>query len=151
LLTASFGTGAKHPGAIAICRGVPTWYKGLRYIELAPTKVMLQKENLVNFDQTYARILADLNPQKVYDELCKLAGKAEPVLLCWEAFGLRCHRRWVAEFFEAAIPGLQIPEIGHARADSIRYVDMPRKGTAAAKRIMDASKKAGKSKSATLW
>jgi hypothetical protein len=48
-------------------------------------------------DEEYNKILQNLNPQKVYDELCEIAGNNEPVLLCWEVANEPYHRRRVAE------------------------------------------------------
>jgi hypothetical protein len=60
-----------------------------------------------------AEILAPLDPRRTYDELCELAGSAEPVLLCWERPPLTetnwCHRRLVAEWIKRTL-GIDVPE-----------------------------------------
>ena len=50
----------------------------------------------------FGEILANLNPQQVWDDLHRLVD-CEPVLLCWERLnipGAWCHRRMVAEWFD---------------------------------------------------
>src|SRR5580658_8213430 len=110
MMTADFKTAGRHPNAVAICRGVPSWYRGNRYLALAPSRTMLA--NLQDFDVEYDKILAKLNPRKVYKELLALCNGEEPVLLCWELFDVRCHRRWVAEWLMSKLE-IQIPELNH--------------------------------------
>jgi len=39
--TANFKTGPHEVNAVAICLGVPVWFKGRHYTALAPTREML--------------------------------------------------------------------------------------------------------------
>lgn len=64
-------------------------------------------------------ILAKLDPPKVVADLEKLAGGAEPVLLCWEKPTDRvkdpttfCHRAIVAEWLGEKL-GLDVRELGY--------------------------------------
>lgn len=92
-------------------RGTPAGFRVCR--ELAPGDWF----NRVDFDEYRARylreILDKLDPKRTYERLCRLAGGAEPVLLCWEKppFTARnfCHRRMVADWFERTL-GVQVPE-----------------------------------------
>lgn len=87
--------------AVAICRGVPNWFKGTRYPCLAPDW------NLVDavkggympeeeFADVYKNILSKLDVHKVYKDL---DGK---VLCCWCGKGKFCHRNFVKEWFKEA-------------------------------------------------
>ncbi len=116
--TANFKTAGHHPTAIAISRGVPSWYRGKRYLGLAPTRKMLA--NLPDFDVEYDKLLAKLDPKKVYAELIQLCDGAEPILLCWEDFNVSCHRRRVAEWLMSQLD-VEIPEFGHRLSESIPY------------------------------
>jgi hypothetical protein len=44
----------------------------------------------------------------------------DAILLCWESFNVRCHRRLVAEWLEEKV-GIVVPEVGHERAESIPF------------------------------
>jgi hypothetical protein len=125
MMTSNFKTAGRHPSAVAICRGVPSWYRGKRYLSLSPTREMLA--NLPDFDVEYDKILAGLNPRKVYKELVALCDGEEPILLCWELFDVRCHRRRVAEWLMAELD-VEIPELNHHLSESTPYFRMPRKG-----------------------
>jgi hypothetical protein len=48
------------------------------------------------------------------------------ILLCWESFNVRCHRRLVAEWLEAKL-GIVVPELDHARAESLPFSEQPSK------------------------
>ena len=130
MLTSNFSAAKDHPGAIAICRGLPRWskIKYKRYIALAPTRQMLSPEGLKTFDREYDKILAQLDPAQVLKDLIDLASPAEPVLLCWEGAHVRCHRRRVAEWLESHLD-IQIAELGFERSASPPYVELPRKGS----------------------
>lgn len=119
--TANFATGAKHPDAVAICRGVPRWYRGRRLIELAPERWLLNAHDPKLFDEVYSEQLHKLDPQHIAEVL-----GANAVMLCWEAFNVRCHRRMVAEWLESAL-GIEIPELGHDLAESLPYSKAPSK------------------------
>jgi len=78
------------------------------YRALAPGPWFKSVEE-VEYRIRYDRQLAELDPQRVWDELHTLAGGAEPVLLCWErkpdldAGRTFCHRRIVAAWFAATL------------------------------------------------
>ena len=65
-------------------------------------------------DIFFRDILGPLDPQKVADELQRLAGEFEPIMLCFERplFDANnwCHRRMVAEWFGDTL-GLDVPEL----------------------------------------
>ncbi len=107
------------PGRISIARWAPRGTPaGFRiYKPLAPRKDMM-KMSIEQYRRIYVgEILAALDPQTVVDDLHRLAGEAEPVMLCWErqldlASGKTfCHRRMVAEWLGETL-GLDVPEIG---------------------------------------
>ncbi|MBI2016543.1 MAG: hypothetical protein HYS77_13555 [Candidatus Rokubacteria bacterium] len=112
--TASFFTW-RGPGRISIARWEP---RGLapgfrRYPALAPRREMLRMP-YGPYRNLYLRdILGPLDPGRVADDLHRLAGGFEPVLLCWERPPFTaanwCHRRMVAEWFAATL-GLEVPE-----------------------------------------
>ncbi len=107
------------PGRVSIARWVPRGTPaGYRiYKPLAPRRDML-KMTLEQYRRLYVgEILAAHDPQTVDFDLNRLAGGAEPVLLCWErqpdlASGKTfCHRRMVADWLSETL-GLDVPEIG---------------------------------------
>lgn len=122
--TSNYVLSAKDPNAVAISVGKPRWFGGIKaYAPLAPTRAML-KMNEADYMTEYDKILAGLDPQKVWDELHALV-EGEPIMLCWEAFNIRCHRRYVAEWFEKHL-GFEVAELGHDRAESVPFVDQAR-------------------------
>jgi len=50
----------------------------------------------------------------------------DAILLCWESFNVRCHRRLVAEWLEEKL-GIVVPEMDHERAESIPFSERPSK------------------------
>ncbi len=105
------------PGRVSIARWAPRGTPaGFRiYSVLAPRKDMM-KMSIERYTEVYVgEILAALDPQTVVDDLHRLAGDAEPVLLCWERSplgpGNECHRRMVAEWLSETL-GLDVPELG---------------------------------------
>lgn len=113
--TASFFT-YFGPGRISIARweprAIPPGYR--RYKALAPRKEMLRMP-YGRYRAVYFRtILGRLDPRQVADDLHRLAGAFEPVLLCWERPPLTtahyCHRRMVAEWLAETL-GLDVPEL----------------------------------------
>lgn len=121
ICTSNFATAGSHPQAVAISRGVPKGFTGRRYKALAPPWALLKQHNPTLFDQEYSKQLRDLDPREVYRDLGDGA-----VLLCWESFNIRCHRRMVAEWLEQAL-GVEIPELGHKRSESIPFSEQPGK------------------------
>jgi hypothetical protein len=107
---------------IAICAGLPRWVpKGLRReLRLAPDRAWFDL-TAKGYDRKMLARLKTLDPRALYAELGENA-----VLLCWEAPGVRCHRRMVAEWFEQAL-GIEVPELGFARAEYGAYSELRRK------------------------
>ena len=107
---------------VAISQGVPRWYgKGERMEKrLAPSRAML-KGTGEEYDIAYAALLAALDPRMLYEAI----GDGG-VMLCWEKPGDKCHRRWVAEWFEGSL-GVVVPEFGIERSLTKSYAEMPRK------------------------
>ena len=111
--TASFFT-YTGPGRISIARyaprGTPAGFR--QYRALAPDADMLKMSQALYLPR-YAAILNALDPLQVWDDLHRLAGDQEPVLLCWErpplSAGNWCHRRLVADWFQARL-GINVPE-----------------------------------------
>lgn len=109
---------------ISIAQMKPSWYRGLEYRALAPSKEMLHdyKTNLVyRLDtpfkkkeryilQYYRDILQNLTPEKVAADLLHLAKpRTDVVLLCYEKPNRFCHRQIVADWLKTA--GFSIEEI----------------------------------------
>jgi hypothetical protein len=127
--TASWST-YTGPGRVGICigspRGQPAGYRFYR--PLAPTRDML-KLPPSRYDPMYAVILAKLDPERVWDDLHKLATdragvEHEPILMCFEKPPFKypdnlCHRRTVARWFRAEL-GRFVPEIGYDGPDGHR-------------------------------
>lgn len=108
--------------AVSISRGKPRWLKGswLAHlppgvtgrvdIRLAPTAAAL-KASRDEYNRSFSTILRSLDPAIVYQEL------GDAVLLCFCKPGEFCHRRLVAEWFEARL-GVIVPELGVPRIDT---------------------------------
>ena len=130
--TSCFKKAALLEGAISIARSARFYSKKVRgkYLELAPTAAMLKdaKEDPLGgrdrYDQAFELILQKLDPQQVWNDLHEMVAPAEPILLCFEAPPLWCHRRMVAEWLEDRL-GVTIPELGIARSLTPLYRNMP--------------------------
>lgn len=107
---------------VSIAVGPPRWYRGEAELRLAPTRDMLEMSP-EDYDRHYDAILATLDPADVARTLGDGA-----VMLCWESPNVRCHRRRVAEWLEAAL-GIEVPEYGFARVESRPYSQMPAKSS----------------------
>ncbi len=104
--TSNFFKNGRHPKAVAISRGVPKWYKGRRYLKLAPSWELIRIKNPKKFTQLYHKhILNHLDPEVIYKELGQ-----DAILLCWEKPGEFCHRRVVARWLEEKL-GIEVPEL----------------------------------------
>jgi hypothetical protein len=88
-------------------RNTPAGFKVYR--KLAPGEWFNSVEIDEYLERFHAEILAPLDPKAVWDELHRLAGGVEPVLLCWEKPPVAasempghdfCHRRIVAQWLE---------------------------------------------------
>ena len=97
---------------VSIARFCKFW-TGERYLTLAPLADMFGLNNPQEFKKQYSeRVLAKLDPKKVYEEL------ADAVILCYEKWDdiksgkTFCHRRLVAEWLEkelcVSVPELEI-------------------------------------------
>jgi len=96
--------------AVSIARGEPDYYNGKSYKQLAPRWEMIhefRKGNKEFYDLEYAKILTDLDPEKVVEDTSENA-----ILLCWEKPPDICHRRWVAEWLEESL-GIEVPELDY--------------------------------------
>src|SRR6266498_2217195 len=113
ITTSNFATSAKHPDAVAISQGVPRFYRGKRYMPLAPPRWLLKAKDPELFDREYRKQLDSLDAKQVAEEL-----GPDAILLCWESFNVRCHRRLVAEWLEEKL-GIVVPELGRPRACGI--------------------------------
>jgi hypothetical protein len=119
------------PGRISTARwaprGCPAGYRAFKALAPGP---WFRSVDPQTYCRLYAEILAKLDPMRTWDELHRLAGDAEPVLLCWEVlapdelgtpeggpFNPRnwCHRRLIASHFERAL-GVEVPELTRANA-----------------------------------
>ena len=121
ITTSNFAKSANPPEAVAISQGVPGWYKGRRYMPLAPPRWLLKEKDPELFDREYRKQLASLDTGQVAEELGPNA-----VLLCWESFNVRCHRRLVAEWLEEKL-GILVPELGHERSESVPFSEQKSK------------------------
>jgi len=61
ITTSNFASSASHPDAVAISRGVPQFYKGRRYLALAPPRWLLKAKDPELFDREYRKQLAALD------------------------------------------------------------------------------------------
>jgi hypothetical protein len=103
-------------------RGLPVWFRNRRYEALAPTRATIAPGARSAFDRDYDLILESLDPEEVLRDLGD-----DAVLLCWEAPGVRSHRRRVAEWLEESL-GIVVPELGFSRNQSPAYADAQPKG-----------------------
>jgi hypothetical protein len=94
----------RDPRLVSIALKTPAWFRGRRYPALAPRLDMLPMEEK-EYWREYQAILDKLDPRQVYDDLGE-----DAILLCWEAPGVFCHRRLVAEWLEEHL-GIEVPEL----------------------------------------
>ena len=121
ITTSNFAKSAKHPDAVAISQGVPRFYGGKRYMPLAPPRWLLKSKDPELFDREYLKQLDSLDARQVAEELGPNA-----ILLYWESFNVRCHRRLAAEWLEEKL-GIVVPELGHERSESMPFSEQPSK------------------------
>jgi hypothetical protein len=121
ITTSNFAKRGKHPDAVAISQGVPRFYQGKRYLPLAPPRWLLKTKDPELFDLEYRKQLHSLDAEQVTEDLGPNA-----VLLCWESFNVRCHRRLIAEWLEEKL-GIVVPELDHERAESLPFNQQPSK------------------------
>ena len=116
----------RDPEAVAVSLGVPKFYRGKRYMPLAPPRWLLKTKDPELFDLEYRKQLDSLNAKQVVEDLGPNA-----IILCWESFNVRCHRRLVAEWLEERL-GIIVPELEHERAESLPFNQQPSKWDAEA-------------------
>jgi hypothetical protein len=121
ITTSNFAKSGNHPDAVAISQGVPRFYRGKRYMPLAPPRWLLNAKDPELFDREYRKLLDSLDARQVAEELGPNA-----IILCWESFNVRCHRRLVAEWLEEIL-GIVVPELDHERAESLPFNQQPSK------------------------
>jgi hypothetical protein len=109
MTTSYFGNpGTKNnPDAVSIARYTP-WWKGLRYLALAPSADLLKRYKAglpwSDYCQEFNAYLATLDARKVWNEL------HDKILCCYEKPGQNCHRHLVARWLEDAI-GIEVKEL----------------------------------------
>jgi hypothetical protein len=110
--TSSWFTAGTRAGRIGISRAVPhsTPAGFRRYRALEPTREILHMPDGA-WQRGYVELLRRLDPQEVWDDLHRLAGGAEPILLCFERRQCDCHRGLVAEWLCEEL-GVQVAEFG---------------------------------------
>ena len=102
---------------ISISLYSPDWYTGLSFPQLAPTPNILnqykrKKLSVEQYIEDYNRqVLSKYNARLIHRRLCTMAGKFEPVLLCYELPKQFCHRHLVADWLTANIPELTVVEL----------------------------------------
>ena len=88
---------------ISICGKAPEWYTGLQYKKLAP-KYGFFMEWKKNHDNNYyiehfdSEVLNLLDAKTIYEELSKMSGEKDVVLICYEKPSDFCHRHLVAKW-----------------------------------------------------
>jgi len=86
---------------------------------LAPPRWLLKANDPELFDREYRKQLDSLDSKQVAEDLGPNA-----ILLCWESFNVRCHRRLVAEWLEEKLE-IVVPELEHERAESLPFNKQP--------------------------
>lgn len=103
--TSNFFKAGKLPEAVSIARSSPSFFKGEKDPTLAPTWALFKKGHYSKAE--YIReVLRDRDPKEIY------ALHQHHILLCWEAPGNTCHRRYLAEWLQEQL-GVSIPERGY--------------------------------------
>lgn len=88
---------------VAICGGVPKWYKGKVYKVLAPEFNSFRTFKVTGDADTFSHdynqlVLAKLNADSVVKELEELTGSKDICLVCFEKSDDFCHRHLVADW-----------------------------------------------------
>ena len=90
---------------VAICAKVPDWYKGLRYLKLAPKYDALMKYKKTGCEDCYVdyidnELMGNLSLEEVLNDLRNLADcdNNHIALVCYEKPDDFCHRHFVAEW-----------------------------------------------------
>ncbi len=105
---------------IAICGGIPNWYKGLWYKKLAPKWSFFNEwkngtehkgDNNYYVQHFYNEVLDKLSILQVIEDLQRIANTKDThkiILLCYEKPEDFCHRHLVADWF--TLNGIQCIE-----------------------------------------
>lgn len=98
---------------VAISLGIPGWWAGRIYEDLAPSAGLLALyKNMPNFiwdrfAEGYKReTLRRLDPFKVANDIGE-----DSIMVCWEGPGKFCHRHVVAEWLMNNVKGLEVREL----------------------------------------
>lgn len=88
---------------ISICAKAPNWYTGLQYKKLAPKYDFFMEYKRTHDSEHYIKcfdkqVLSNLDPIRVYQELCSLANSDNFALICYEKPSDFCHRHLVANW-----------------------------------------------------
>lgn len=87
---------------ISISRFPPKGWTGLQYLPLAPSPELLahvkQTHDHDHYTDVFGNQLKSLDKNQVLEDIGKLSGNRDTVLLCYEKPGNFCHRHLVAEW-----------------------------------------------------
>lgn len=100
---------------VSISRFPPSWFKGYKCFEFAPSVRLLKeyKEGLRNdhYAYRYERdVLKKIDVHRVFEELARMACGRDIVLCCFEPALQFCHRRLLAHYVER-VWGYSIKEL----------------------------------------
>jgi hypothetical protein len=113
--TGSFFTTLGQPGRVSIARYAPKIATDVpAYPALAPGS-WFNKVDRFEYERLFDAQLRALDAREVWNDLHRLAGDSEPLLLCWEhseSTWRGCHRRIVSAWF-LATRGERVPEWDH--------------------------------------
>lgn len=92
---------------IAISIYQPAGTRMLKYPQLAPTRSILTAWKQNEDQNQYVRdfnlqVLAELDPQQVYEDLKVMSQGKDVALICYEGPSKFCHRHLVAKWLEGA-------------------------------------------------
>jgi hypothetical protein len=114
--TSNFFKSGRLPNAVSIARSSPSFFTGEKDASLAPTWSLFKKGRYSKAE--YVReVLKNRDPKEVY------ALHKNHILLCWEAPGNSCHRRYLAEWLQEEL-GVSIPERDYVPQPTL-FDDLP--------------------------
>ena len=120
MMTSYFGKSGNTPGAISISLYPPKWWSSHTYPPLAPTRDMLRISDFDEYRRMYwIRVLGNLDPDVVYEELVSMTAPYEPILLCFEKEKSGCHRSLVSYWLESCLE-IRIKEIDEVFDPQVR-------------------------------
>ena len=113
IYTGNFGNEKKYRAAglqpVSIAR-FNRWFSGPKALNLAPTPAMIHLPEH-EYTPLFEEILDKLSPAETLEQLEKLSGGKDIVLLCYEKEGEFCHRHLVADWLANSL-GIEIKELG---------------------------------------